>query len=126
MSSAMADGGAPGYWQWTGTTISGSSINGIASYQKFSSGLVMMWGQLGSVATGSNVEIGNVTFPVAFPNYCQTVVANVGGPASYSRSQISTQINLVSSGSFQYMLDTGNPSYSISNPVPLHWFAIGF
>ncbi|QGQ95877.1 hypothetical protein EHS13_13825 [Paenibacillus psychroresistens] len=56
-----------------------SAISKAASgYQKFPSGLIIQWGNFTGVATG-----GVITFPLAFPTLCASVVANLtSGPTS--------------------------------------------
>jgi hypothetical protein len=52
-------------------------------YQKLPSGLIIQWGQVGSIAGNGNATM---TYPMAFPNACFSVVAiaganNIGQPA---------------------------------------------
>lgn len=60
----------------------GVSLTG-NGYQKLPTGLIIQWGQVSSVAGNGNATM---TYPLAFPNACLSVVAiaganNIGQPA---------------------------------------------
>lgn len=99
-------------WISVGFTSSGQFPNSLAinGYQKLPNGLIIQWGVTGAVGAGLNVS-----FPIAFPNACRSVVAApntaTAGVTLSTQSWTTTQFNV------SYI---GNNLSSTAT-----WFAIG-
>ena len=76
---AQGVGGLAQIAQMIGNSAAFTASKGSTGYQKLPSGIIIQWGSVGSVASGSGAT---ATFPVAFPNSFLSAVAsfvNTGG-----------------------------------------------
>lgn len=85
-------------------------------YQMLSNGFIIQWGQV----PGGSLSCKSVTFPMAFPNICASVVAthHTGTSCRESGTANNDTINSVSSTGFNVRTDT-----AVSTA---QWIAIGY
>jgi hypothetical protein len=97
-------------WQSTAPQVSNSSFTGSnqslnqSGYQKLPGGLIIQWGR--------NAPNGTVTFPIAFPNACFTVVATAG-------TNFEEFVNTIGTASFYLGANVGSAALC-------PWIAIGW
>lgn len=98
-----------------GTTITtaGSQSAAANGYRKLPSGVIVQWG----TAVGSTNN-DTVTFPLAFPSACGSVVITYG-PTTTQYSQ-NLDVKTKSASNFTWERYTGNGS------VPIQWIAMGY
>lgn len=80
-------------------------------YQKLPGGLIIQWG--GTLSTNMAV-----TFPIAFPTACRSVVS-IGTTQGSGRE---SRVNTVTATSF----NLGSDACCVNNPVFASWIAIGY
>lgn len=85
-----------------------------SGYQKLPGGVIIQWGQTGTIGTDSSVT---VTFPIAFPNACLCAVAqSTLAPGGTNGAAISTR------GYTTTTMLVGNDA----SVAPASWIAIGY
>lgn len=90
---------------------SGEAFLASSGYQKLPSGLIMQWGSVIPSAAGVSV-----TFPVAFPSACQSLLISSVNSAVTSSIPLATSVPTTS----------GFTAYSVSGAPGGRWIAIGY
>ena len=92
------------------------STNG---YQKLPNGLIMQWGSASGLSTYT------ITFPIAFPNACQSVVASAAGAGGPTGSFVECNTPTLSSVQM-FTLNGASGGGSQVQARALKWLAIGY
>ena len=93
---------------------------GTNGYAKLPGGLILQWGQTGSVGSEGAIS---VSFPIAFPTACRSAQATILQSAGASEDQGAQVSGLSTTGLSVYMQQYGGGSWSW--PVTAYWLAIG-
>ncbi|MFN4328293.1 MAG: gp53-like domain-containing protein [Limnobacter sp.] len=96
------------------SALAGASLSA-NGYQRLPSGLIVQWGTSAAVAADATVT---VTFPIAFPTACHSVVANAVSPVTSGAVWPTFNVNNKTTTNFQLINDGGNTA-------PGNWIAIG-
>ncbi|MFI0396039.1 pyocin knob domain-containing protein [Paracoccus jiaweipingae] len=103
-------------WALAWSEASATFSAGLSGYQIFPSGLIMQWGQL-----GTSGGVGQVTFPIAFPNVCRVVVVGDNANSTdLTNVHISSQGDRTNTGVKLYALKPdGSPVASVVQYVAI-------
>ena len=105
----------------------GITSSNIASkgYVKFKNGLIVQWGNTGTIFPKNDEQAKDVTFSTSFPNNCFTVQLTVRNQNAAASADLGAHLVSASKTGFQVMLQEMNGDFSAINTLSVDYIAIG-